>query len=1287
MPEQFHQYEFKWFKDDFDTNPETRGRLFQNRSWMEESRASWEPPLPGVFLGGEIFPNFLPNQRMPPRADVLAKWPGFAAAGDCPLELMKLGSLGGPDVTSSTHTTNACSTDVTNACSTDVTSSIGVIVTGQWVPASGTHNVLVGIVRHMHAVGVRVLGFLGGPQGFARRHFVELTLASVEKYLNQGGSDCLGFGSLRAMEKADYEEIRQLGEEYGVSALIFVGGPNELAHASQLVCLGNACSTDIPNACSTDVGAALRIISIFQSPNANVFLPHWLPVTLGFDSTRAALSEYTGNIAMDSLSSGRFFDVNFVRAGSSTIALEIALAVRPALTILAEELSLKQISLQAVVADIVDLLETRFSANLRSATILVSEKFYAFLPGFAELQTECRQLYAAATSNAETHLSAESAALFGCFSLADQRRIARAYDADGNPTWPETDPEKFLARLVQQALRARADVSAARMGFSEVSIRTHSLGLEGRCPPPTAFDCSLGLALGYTAAVLALNEKCSGYVATVSNLAKPVADWVCGGIPLASLLSVATPSTLLTKQFGGANQELINLARQRAEREATVPEIQLRPANLLEDPLFLEYSKVRTEDRLAQFTRQPGPHQVGSDVSPVGIRLSAGCTRSFRLAHVESIGQMQHGRPAQTVCTHRWRSKLETELHPAQWHRLKYVPPKTTTTQKKIWTPCITTPRRASRLDLLKLVFPFTHATSAMTQIDYPQSSGNLRIGPNNVLGEMSPPPSPPLLIPPTPRIVSAARMSEVRTGIVFLGRQAPGCHNVVWGLQEAVGPVVGIFQGAHGLINCVSTCVTEEVISRYRNQSGIDMLGRTETPLKTRAELASCVDTCRKLGLEGLVVVGGIGTHADTALLAELMLASSDVKTCVIGVPASVENDIPFVEQTLGHDTACKVYASIVGSLATLAASSKRQWCFVRISGRSLSHLVAEVALQTHPNLVLLSKKFSSLSQIVALVCDLITERAKAGFDFGILVFPESILGDLEEVRRLVAEVRSGDGDLGQTNACSADVAAKKLSPTSAALFETLHERGKQHLVSEGKIVDPEILLESLVGRELQRRKIFAPTPGAFVSSTHALSSQGRSSLPSNFDCDLGFALGLAAGSLVREGKTGLLATMTNLAAETSEWVASAVPLVSLLSISRSISTCWIEIQQTSVPSFHQDHLPPPSMRRFVNPGPLQFSGPQADSRLLSLRKVAAPGRSVAELCVRLLTLAATATDESVRQVIQTGLTNALSLHAVAHLGGNVCSADVARPTSAPSGTLRRHGSHCRVVELHVDH
>jgi 6-phosphofructokinase len=490
-----------------------------------------------------------------------------------------------------------------------------------------------------------------------------------------------------------------------------------------------------------------------------------------------------------------------------------------------------------------------------------------------------------------------------------------------------------------------------------------------------------------------------------------------------------------------------------------------------------------------------------------------------------------------------------------------------------------------------------------------------------------------------------------MRVGIVFMGRWAPGSHNVVAGLRRSLAAgsqILGFLNGAQGLINSHFRELSETEI----NSGGNRILGRSENPIRTRHELHACVTTCKKLRLQGLVVVGGLGTHADTALLAEAV-AAHRLPTRVLGVPASIENDIPLVEQSLGHDTACRVYSSIVGSLALLAASKKRQWCFVRISGKRSSMLITELALQTHANLVLTAEELAarrmSLADVVNLICDLISLRAKNGADFGTVIFSESVL---------------------------------------------------DQVVREKKIPSPpEILLESFVGEELQRRRSIgccSSSPSVFRSSTHVLShSQGRNSYPSNFDCDLGFTLGLFAGILINNDKTALLVSVENLAGlnVAQDWEPLGVPLTSLLQIhlDKESLECSMYIQQREADfQVLEKQLPAPALRRFLNPGPLQFrdnlrlksltiNSPQLVRQRILVEKVSA-------LCSQIMSISSSASDQRVRDVLNTGLAHTLALMKAGNPNffENHPGPNDARKGAASHDLLRPgNDSHNRVIQL----
>jgi 6-phosphofructokinase len=1091
------QYEFKWFKDDFDTNPSSRGRTFENRSEVEERRSAWEPPIPRVFSDiSRIM--VTPSESLKTDADVLVRWPEFGTSNES--VIITAGGDGRPVSAPPTR--------------------YGIITTGEWVPASGTHNVIVGIVRSIFAESshVEVLGFLGGPQGFARRHYVRLTPQTVQNYLNQGGADLLGFGSLRAMDDTDYTEIAQLAKDYRLSGIVFIGGPNELSHVSQLLWLTKNSTQKI--------FTFPTIVSVFQSPNSNVFVPEWIPVTLGFDSTRAALAELVGNIAMDGVSGGgSAVDVNFVRCGSTTLTVELAMHVRPAYAVIAEELAQTGMDLPGLIEMLSLIISTRQSESIPQSTILVSDKFYECLPGLDALRAECRRVYA----NRGDEICAESRNLLEYFLREDQSRLLRAYDVDGTPTWPAEAPEALLARLVGDRLNS--------------VCRSHYIGPEGRCPIPTNFDCSLGLTLGYTAGVLVTRPSCHGQVAVVKNVTNSPHDWVPGGIPLASLLR-APVSTLLDHPF--SNQELINLAQQRVLREASVPRITLRTHREGDDCLMRAYAGMRGVDAKSAFPYQPGPYQWESG-NGLPFALTSGRTSTTGSL---SVSPLSWPRPLDAVSeTQRLRRDNGELLSRAS----------ISTLFRRLRTPLtntLITPRKARDKVRLRSAFPHTSGLPAVTW------------------GDVSDPTTTPSLV----------------VGIVFIGKHAPGIHNVVWGIQEFLrdSKLIGFRGGVSGLERGDSVELTEEIIRRYRNQSGNDLLGGVPFSV---IDFDACISVCAQKELDSLIVIGdGSGMGA----MAELSERLSG-RTNLIFVPASIQNNIPFVDLSVGHSTACAVQANVVGSLATLAASSKRQWCFVQLAGCD-SQVVAAVSRRTNPNMILLPEEINArmdISDIVDLLADLANERAARGFDYGVVLMTDTVLDSV------------------------------------------IVERGS---------TAPQIL-ESLVRAELQRRQLFrnkssANLSSSFCSSTHSLCHIGRSSLPNDVDAVLGFAMGAAAAALIAQLKTGLVVTVDLPDSITAESILKSrfggYPLSALVEGDDG----EYSIRPKKITNLHSVFPPgPPASRRFIHPGTMQFGSPEPAPVSPSTQTTLKQIEAVARHCSQLMALSATVGDKPTVDMIKDGL------------------------------------------------
>jgi len=469
---------------------------------------------------------------------------------------------------------------------------------------------------------------------------------------------------------------------------------------------------------------------------------------------------------------------------------------------------------------------------------------------------------------------------------------------------------------------------------------------------------------------------------------------------------------------------------------------------------------------------------------------------------------------------------------------------------------------------------------------------------------------------------------TNLRIGVAVVGRAGPGMNNVIQGiydyLQHLDGTVVCMAMGIAGLIGGHAFELTEELLSPHRNQGGCDLLGQSQPEDLSRYadSLASCAATCRKLELDGLVVWGGRNVHSWTARLAEYFV-DHQVPTRIVGVPASVESDLPLIEQTLGHDSVCRLFAYMVGNLATQAASSGMQWCFVRIPGRSISHIAAEVALETMPHVVLVSSELDNedmgLSEVTQRICNVIEARSREEMNYGVVIIPDQFMAAVREMHQLFAEVQQIRRARPEVLDCAEHAerdfgpVLSLLPPLSRALFQSFPERVKMQICSakseglpKGTVdiaaVETEVIFKTLVETELTRRVVLGTYKGPFQCRTYSIPYHGRATMPTNFDCNLGYTIGYAAGIFIEAGRTGLLVDVAKLKEDVQHWEVGGIPLCSLLSFKEPTKGGGrpdFEIRPKGRLTYDlgSEHtMPEPCHRTLVSPGPAQYDGPCAN-------------------------------------------------------------------------------------------
>lgn len=460
-----------------------------------------------------------------------------------------------------------------------------------------------------------------------------------------------------------------------------------------------------------------------------------------------------------------------------------------------------------------------------------------------------------------------------------------------------------------------------------------------------------------------------------------------------------------------------------------------------------------------------------------------------------------------------------------------------------------------------------------------------------------------------------------LKVGIVLSGGQAPGGHNVITGLLDALkklhpaSQLIGFLGGPSGILKNQWIQLTEEKVAPYRNQGGFDLLGSGRTKIEIPEQFAAAEQTLQMNGLDGLVIVGGDDSNTSAAFLAEFC-RQRGLPTRVVGVPKTIDGDLrnEFIEISFGFDTATKIYSEMIGNLLKDALSAKKYYFFVKLMGRSASHITLECALQTHVNLALIGEEVAAnhrtLHQIVVEIADLICERAKQNKDFGVILIPEGLLEFIPECKKMIRELNHLLADLSEL---SQDVdferVKERLSPEAADCFSTLPQEIQKQLLLDrdpyGNIqlskIETERLLIALVEQELSHRRHAKVYSGQFNPQPLFYGYEGRSGLPTNFDSQYCYALGHVAALLIHCGASGYLCCLKNLTQPVDQWEIMGAPIVNMLHFEMRknkkqavIQKALVDVQGAAFKAFKEereawrlnDHL-------YCCPGPIQFDGP----------------------------------------------------------------------------------------------
>jgi pyrophosphate--fructose-6-phosphate 1-phosphotransferase len=460
-----------------------------------------------------------------------------------------------------------------------------------------------------------------------------------------------------------------------------------------------------------------------------------------------------------------------------------------------------------------------------------------------------------------------------------------------------------------------------------------------------------------------------------------------------------------------------------------------------------------------------------------------------------------------------------------------------------------------------------------------------------------------------------------LNVGVVLSGGQAPGGHNVIAGIFDGIKTVAessklyGFLGGPGGLVDGKYKEIDLDLMDKYRNTGGFDIIQSGRTKLESTDQFDKCIEVVKQLDLNAIVIIGGDDSNTNAAVLAEYF-AAKKVSCSVIGCPKTIDGDLKneYIETSFGFDTAVKTYSELIGNIERDANSAQKYWHFIKLMGRSASHIGLEAALQTHPNVCLISEEIKeqklTLEQVVNSIADIIVDRSANKKNFGIALIPEGLVEFIPEFGILISELNEAlahnEAEIKNAGkvADMAEAACKHISEVSAKLLKSLPEGIQLQLMLDRdphgnvqvSLIETEKLLIEMVSKELKRRNF----KGKFAALNHFFGYEGRCAAPSNFDADYCYSLGYGASVLVLHKKTGYMSSIRNLTAGFENWVAGGVPTTMMMNIERRhgadkpvIQKALVDLNGKPFKYFVSHRGNWAKGEEYLYPGPIQYFGP----------------------------------------------------------------------------------------------
>lgn len=464
---------------------------------------------------------------------------------------------------------------------------------------------------------------------------------------------------------------------------------------------------------------------------------------------------------------------------------------------------------------------------------------------------------------------------------------------------------------------------------------------------------------------------------------------------------------------------------------------------------------------------------------------------------------------------------------------------------------------------------------------------------------------------------------APINVGVILSGGQAPGGHNVISGLFDGIKSInkesrlYGFLLGPAGLVDHKYMELTADIIDQYRNTGGFDIIGSGRTKLEKKEQFDKGLEILKELNIKALVIIGGDDSNTNAAVLAEYY-KQINAGVQVIGCPKTIDGDLKnaMIETSFGFDTACKVYSEVIGNIQRDCNSARKYWHFIKLMGRSASHIALECALQVQPNICLISEEIEannrSLDDIVTYIAEIVAARAANGDNFGTVLIPEGLIEFIPAMKRLIAELNDFLADNKEfamiKKSQQREYIISKLSKENAEIYASLPEAVARQLSLDRdphgnvqvSLIETEKLLSEMVGKKLAEWKEQGKYNGKFSPLHHFFGYEGRCATPSNFDADYCYSLGLTASQLIANGKTGYMALVQNTTAPADQWIAGGVPITMMMNMEKRngemkpvIQKALVDLNGRPFKTFVANRDNWAKGTEYVYPGPIQFFGP----------------------------------------------------------------------------------------------